>query len=780
MINFPIAGLVTLATAGLYLGAKNSTKINKQVEMCLFDKIFVPLEGMFNSFYSNKGIIVDYIKDDSLIINTPFKEIFAIEIEGNSNIANFLDTEAINTIYRTYKNDEKAFIFYTILKQGYYQRQYIFSYHKDMLKVIAAFFGVNLMSGNDIANTIIDLFLQNNFYIQDKHIHRTISLDFENIHHTIESNYLQFKKIARENIYSNLNKTHLYQSYKMLDIKRTDLQKLFTLNFNGAVWYFFDFYYKHIENSIARLINTAKVVGNKQYFMDLEKAYRGDEIDLCVVNATLHLKDYDSSVIGQIANCLKTDFIKKDFYRVESLRKTPLKYRDTEFDFIAPGQYLENFIASVKKKSAKNPDIWGFDKNGGFINYSFTEENENPHFMFIARSGSGKSFQKQKIMAQVINVNYDNAKTDLEFVKLRDYDIGFSSEEFMKFLKSNKENNITIISSEIKDFSYNICNLDINNTETLEADLQFQTDLISLILQSKGERALSVGVSSLFQEVIRKIYDHQEYRDYRIKEIHKEETKKELLELGYNEDDLIRNIKEEKYEYLKKPLLKDVINFCAIQQENRQIKEEDRETYAILAKNLEDIDRLKIFSRFDEGNLSMSDILSMDLNNFKEMDLFVPIFVSIFLKGYFHDRKVNIQRKRDKVKMFKYFYFLEEVRNLFVIEHFTNMLKKIAFEARKYNIHLCLIAQNIDHIPTEIYKNIDTKIFLLTQNKKQEMIDDIKKYLKPTEELIEQLRLTEQYEMCVWYSKGTFNLKFDINEFEEELFNTDPNKSSKK
>ena len=58
-------------------------------------------------------------------------------------------------------------------------------------------------------------------YVENKEIKKTIDLDFET--ESLISSYKTFNKIAKENIYTNINQTDLFQAYKMLDIKKTQL-----------------------------------------------------------------------------------------------------------------------------------------------------------------------------------------------------------------------------------------------------------------------------------------------------------------------------------------------------------------------------------------------------------------------------------------------------------------------------------------------------------------------------------------------------------------------------
>ena len=96
-------------------------------------------------------------------------------------------------------------------------------------------------------------------------------------------------------------------------------------------------------------------------------------------------------------------------------------------------------------------------------------------------------------------------------------------------------------------------------------------------------------------------------------------------------------------------------------------------------------------------------------------------------------------------------------------------------EARKYNVHLCFIVKNAEHIPIQILKNIDTRILLLVPNQKEEVIVEADKGFKIPNDLKIALNQTEQHEMCVWYVKGVFNMKFQISDKEMKVFSTNPN-----
>ena len=103
------------------------------------------------------------------------------------------------------------------------------------------------------------------------------------------------------------------------------------------------------------------------------------------------------------------------------------------------------------------------------------------------------------------------------------------------------------------------------------------------------------------------------------------------------------------------------------------------------------------------------------------------------------------------------------------------MFDKVTLEARKYNVHLCFIVQNAEHLPKFILKNINTRIFLLNQNVKLEVIQEADSAFTIPNDVKEALANTNQYELCVWYKGGVFNMRFEISPAEMKVFSTNPN-----
>ncbi|TEY00720.1 ATP-binding protein [Campylobacter sp. US33a] len=796
--------LLTLGVAGLgatYWGFKKKDP-SIQLGSCFFERLAIPIYTLLNEYHSNSGLMIDYINENSVNLNTPINngEIFGIELKSNSNIHSFLEKNFIDEIISSYKENTNSILFYVIHKQGKWHKQYLLSYSKPMIKILSDRYASPLLSGIELLNVIHDLYLQNSFSVDHdkKNIFRDMTIVKDSLEQ--EPEFMLFKKAIRQSLYKSLNDVEIFQGFKNLDVAETNILKLFKSNFEGSIWFLLDFNVSRIKAHINKLINETKVSGNKLPFTTLKKIYDSGNQQLCLMNSLALFKKYPEDIASILSSNLKTSFIPRDLFRSEILKKTLLKKRDLDYDFLVKSEFLNRFIASCHKATTPKADIYGIDKNGGFVNFSFSAENFNPHSVIIARPGAGKSVSKQKIMSQMIQLDFETGKahnlgSNPGNVKLRSYDIGFSDKNFIEIIKNNKENKVAHIQNSFSRFKYNLVSTEMTRNmdyykmnadelEAFEADIQFAVDLADLILSSSSKGASDNSLTSLeksaLKDTIRTLYVEKNYNDYKINELAKEHQDlfDELIELGYKKSDAISSIKESKYDFLKKPLLNDVIMAVNVQSENRQIKDIERESFKSLVNKLEAINKIGIFSSFDRVEIVEADVLSMDLNNFKESSLFVPIFFCIFQKTYLRDREFALRCKFENRPSPKLFYAIEEAKNFFRDKDslvLAELFDKVTLEARKYNVHLCFIVQNADHLPKFISKNIDTRIFLLEAGSKLDVIKEADEVFSITEDVKEALLNTDRYELCIWYQRGVFHMRFEISDSEMKVFNTNPN-----
>lgn len=778
-MNLPLLALLGAGAFALWQGSKKQDAASSNYWL---DRVLRPLNNLFIEYHSNSFFNIESIKEEYIVCNTPFPNLYGLSILSSENIQKYLRKDVIETLIRDNKESEDAFFYYVLHKQGRFQKQYIFTHNKVIAKTLAEYFGGSLLSGLELTNVLYNQYLQNNFYIDNKQLKQSLNIKKDTLE--AEPEFVTFQRVLKQAIAKDYKEVDIFQAIKHLDVKHSDISQVFNLNFSGSIWFYIDISEAHIKQYISKLINYSKMVGDKKPFVDLQNSYNAKEADLAIINAVAYLKDYDEEVLGSLGSSLKVAFIAKELHRSQHLQKNPIKFRDSDFDFLVKSDFLNDFIASVHKKDTDKPDIYGVDRNGAFINYSFSKENDNPHLCLIAKPGSGKSVSKQKIMAQMIGLNFANGEcsnlgTEPGNVRIRSYDIGFSDEKFINLIKGNPKNNVAHIESDLYSFSYNLANLPNpdKNPEIFEADMQFNIDLISIILQSQNSEMLSVTEAAFLKEIFFKVYRRNEYQRYRVLSLKDKDnvTYEKLIEMGYDDSTYLKDIKESGFEHLKVPKLIDICKFAEKEGQNMQMKEQDREDYKKLASKLNAIEKLNIFSDFDKSNIGDVDVLSMDLNNFKESSLFTPIFLSIFQKVYLKDREFALWCKRNNRPAPKLFYAIEEAKNYFVVPYFERMLEKVALEARKYNVHLCFVVQNAEHIPKGILKNLDTRFILLRPDKKLEVIQEFKDNLDIPKNLEIGMINTRKHELCAWYSSGVFNMKFEISDDEMKIFSTNPN-----
>jgi hypothetical protein len=237
----------------------------------------------------------------------------------------------------------------------------------------------------------------------------------------------------------------------------------------------------------------------------------------------------------------------------------------------------------------------------------------------------------------------------------------------------------------------------------------------------------------------------------------------------------LEDIKEEKYSYLKTPLISDVVKYASIQKSNEQLDKIERSIYITLEVKLNSIDKLEYFSTYDSLKISDTAYLYTELNSIKESKLFVPIFFGIFWKIYIKDRNRAIKLMNQNLVRPKLIYELEESSNFFRFPTFITMFEKLVYESRKYNIHLMFILQNAEDVPPQIMKNINTRMFLFPPEQKADIISYIADTYKPSKKVIETMEKSREHNLIIWYFKGIISMRFDYADGELGFFSTNPN-----
>ncbi|RXI36934.1 hypothetical protein CRU99_13080 [Malaciobacter mytili] len=774
-----------------YLMQKYDKKLS--LKNCIYDKFLIPFINFINKKNVEDIIEIQQIKDNHIVINSQHKTLYAIELSGFDTIEQPLSELTVENLFDFASKDPKGYFFQAILKDGSYQKQYIFSYSKDVVEIIAKSLNIKLLKGKEIVDVLFDLFLDNSFYIKNKKIFRQLNIS-EDTTVSLSSFETTFNKIMKNNTFNNLNTMRVYQCYQIKKkYEKIDYNALYNLDFTGVIWGYYDFNKERAIQYANNLVTQRKFYGGKEPFVNYEKLLEKGTKKVLTVNFEFVSKDSNLSIINKISEILGISFTIKRNKLTNTLIKTPLKFRDTRFDLPCTIDFLKGRISTVHKKSARSPDFFGVDSKNAHTNFGFADENANPHSIIIAPTGTGKSVAKQKITSQMLEIDFKTgfaAKLGLTSYHygIRNFDVGYSDRPTFELLKSNKKNSIGEIHGDLKYFSFNVVNFELDeNGEPLTEDIQFASDILSMILESQGGDSLntilglSIKEAGLFRKIVKMIYKKKDYEEYKVRKLKKNRINlyNELVALGYTDNTKLQDIKEEEYDYLKSPLLKDILNYAIIEKSNQLIDELERLNYANLAIKLESINQLGYFSDFDNIKITDTAYIYAELNSIKESNLFVPMFFGIFWKIYIKDRNRALKLKKLGLARPKLIYEIEEASNHFRFKTFVTMFEKLVYEARKYNIHMMFIIQNAEEVPYTIFKNINTRIFLLPPDQKEDIISYIEKELKASPKVIESLKKSKEYDLIIWYNKGVINIKLQYSDNELEFFTTNPNEINK-
>jgi len=789
-MDFQTIMFSSVAAAGT-IGIMNKYDKNLSLPSCFFDKILIPVNNLLNKRISEDILEIIAINDDNIEINTFHKKLYAIELSGNDTIEQPLSELTLDNLYEYASKNTKGYFYQAILKDKNYQKQYLFSYSLDLLEIIGKTLDINILSGKEIVDVLFDLFLDNSFYIQDKQLHRQL-----NIGEDTTVSYLPikntFNKILKNNVYENLNTVNVYSASKIKNSKsKINYNSLYELDFTGVIWGYYDFNKDRSLTYARNILDQRKFYGGKEPFVNYEQDIEKGMEKVITVNFELISKDITLSTLNKISELLNISFSQKKNKIADTLAKTPLKYRDTRFDLPANITFLNNRITSVHKRASKSPDFFGEDTKKSHVNFSFSADNDNPHSLVVAPTGSGKSVAKQKIISQMIEIDFKTGFArklglDSNQYGIRNFDIGGSDKPTFDLISSNKQNNVGEIKGRLKDFSFNLLNFELDeNNEPIVEDIQFSSDLISMVLESQSPDFTSENVGlniqevGKFKEIVKYIYKSGEYQEFKVRRLKEKrfDLYNKLLELGYVDNTKLKDIKEEEYSFLKVPLLSDVIKIANIKKTNQQISNKEREGYSNLYEKLSDVDSLEYFSDYDNLKISDTAYLYAELNNIKESSLFVPMFFGIFWKVYIKDRDRALKLKYQGKTLPKLIYVIEESSNYFRFKTFEVMFEKLVYEARKYNIHMMFIIQNVEEIPYTIFKNINTRIFLFPPDQKEDIISYIKNNLKAPSKVVKTMQVSKQYNLIIWYNKGVINMNLIYSKEEFKCFSTNPNEN---
>ena len=758
--------------------------------------IFGDILDRLRVYDSNDSIMIDGLdKNDEycLRINSFFKTLYCVDLSKAGNIPVVLSEENISNLFNDHRSDPKGYLIWALVKKENHQKNYVFTFSKSIADRFENVMGGRKLHAFEIINSLYDLFLNNDYIVKNKNLVPAMDLSeeirFENLSGT-------FNTIIKEAVYGNFNETDLFQSYQFSNSsKDIDLHGLFKLNFTGTIFTYINFSKFAVLPALNARIWQSTFVGQQKSFKSVREHYENGEVRLAVINSLIVLKQgYDSGVPSEIGNCMKTTYVRKNLHKKDILRSTPLLERDVKFDRIVDIKYFKNYFSMVHKENSDVADFHGVDLMGGFVNYGLKHPtkhltNTRPHSLILGPSGSGKTTTVGKIMASMLEVDYKSwyaHKSHAKYFRL--FDIKRSMRPLSDKLATNSKNDVKFLSANLNYFSYNLINIgEITTNGRTQIDvteLAFATDLLSVIIETlnKGkEGGLSAEEDGLFKDLVRTLYDSKKFTGVAIENLKESDPAayNKMMALGYKDYQPTTETVEPEFEHLRKPILADLLNQLRLYQQTRDISAVKKKTAELLEGRLESVANLGYFSSYDKIDLKTGAYLYFDMDAIKDIPEYVPIFLAIFNRVYAADKKRQDVLKIAGKPRPEINYIFEEAKNLFVVKAFETILAKLANEARSYDIVLIFVLQRIADVPDYIFSQIESKIILFpADEEKEKIISELARLAKPSPEIIKLFEKTPQFGMTIWYEHGAFIMKFNLDEVEQKVFNSEGEKIS--
>lgn len=745
---------------------------------------------------SNDTILVDgFDKNDEycLKINSYFQTLYCVELSGTGNIPTRLSTDYIHNLFSDHRNDDKGYLIWVLLKKDQYQKNLIFTYSKSLAERFSTSIGGRKLHAFEIINAVYDIFMDNEYSVEKKNLKSMLDMASQVKY---ENPFSTFNSVIKEAVYGNMNNIDLYQAYEFSGNEgAADLYEFYKMNFTGALFTYINFSKNAVLPSLSRRIWQSTFVGAQKQFKELRDSYENGEVKLALINSVLMLrKGYSDTVPTDIGNKMKTKFIHKNLHKKDIIRYTPLIKRDVKFDRLVDWKFFQNYFTMVHKANTDVPDFYGKDLMGGFVNYGLKHPtkyvtNTRPHTLIFGPTGSGKTTTVGKVMASMLNVDYNTWEAKTLYAKnFRPFDIKRSMRPLTDKLATNPKNDIKFLSADLNYFSYNLVNIaefkrDGRNSIDL-TELAFASDLLSVIIEtaSKGRGGgLSAEEDGLFKELVRSLYERKNYVGVAIGELRDSDPQAyhRMISLGYKEYQNTTETKEAEFDYLRKPVLQDLINELKHYMHDRGLSEVKRKASQNLEGKLEAVNALGYFSNYDRIDLKSGAYLYFDMDAIKDIPEYVPIFLAIFNRVYTADKKRQDELKIAGKPRPEINYIFEEAKNLFVVPAFESILAKLANEARSYDIVLIFVLQRLEDVPSYIFSQIESKMILFpADNEKNAIIDEIVRLAKPGEQIVDLFKKTPQYGMTIWYEHGGFVMKFDLDDVERKIFESEGEKFS--
>lgn len=729
--------------------------------------------------FRGERLYVRRVYSDSVEIPIANLRVYALRLKSKNDVIMTSDDRLLKKLYAT-KSPRGTKILFTVLIRNkvnsFYRTEIFFlSFSKNLLDVLKTEIGdnnVDTLSGFEISNLLFRML----------NIRTSIDLDtysgeirpLETFFSTTTDVEKRFRIMAAEVSEGDVK---CFMGGNYIGTDTTQYEKIYSLPFTGVIYICLSL--EDQTDPVKRKLQQS--LSNRAGIVDIKEKIEKREVDFGGVSVCFFTTDPELSYLVTLFSGLGFVPLEKRYGRKYMILNTPIMVRDPDYIFQIPLEDLIYYIPLSCSKSYLPKKILMYGKNryGDYVGFNNFEEGNNPHIMLFAPSGAGKSFFLQNCISQIMRIDIESIFKGTGYPKLtegvliRHFDKGFSAELLYKLLK-HRGYNVDIMSPRISEMAYNICEVDI------EEDYEFSLGLANSILDVLEQETLSGLEKVFYLKALKDIYLRpDEYISLRKQQIGKlphiimndtiSEVYDKLRARGYKDEDLIENIKEREYDFLKKATLIDVIRVLSLSRDMTLTKTEKESLDKTITKLeiLSSYDLIRRPASFDFKNV---DIFYFDYEFLFTHTFFTPLFLAMMKKLIFADK---FYKKEDDVA----FYFIDEAHNLFRKPVFAELLNILIREARKYRISLVFATQNFGDIPPEVIMNTDTKMLLTPQEftQKRAYLKDLAKHINidlDKENVSKVFYNMPLRQLTVWYSEGVFGLFLNVDEYKLKLFDS--------
>lgn len=764
--------------------------IQEKKMLCgVVDKFFYILTNFFSYIDHGGNISFSSAQDDCALMRSgDIVPLYGLNLQSNSNRI-IESIESVLYLLKRLKAEEEAKVMINFIKNEKEYFVYLYSLNKSTIDSLSTIFGIKPMDGNEIAKSFGDYFMFNSYSV-DKN---TLVNNFEDFTLGAIENE-QFHRVAAM-LSKNVLKNH--DMYQAIAYKQKAFNSIDLLNITG--W----------EGCLSLLFDFAQSSNKYKFETALSRAQK---VDTRVYETLSDIKEKSIDVLMQeygICNAILISNNKKYVAQIESVtgflfeenyltgtscyKQSLINKRDYMFDFFIHSENAVKFFQSPKKKVEEIvqrddgswilPDFYGKDIAGMFMNYS-TGSNNNPHVIITAKTGSGKSSALLKILrsSMWIDENFKSEALENGLVKLRYVDIDYSGGNFIDKIRNNYKDMCKIYGSDSSKMRFSVLDVETEDelnpySKPIEQEVTNICSFINTVLEATDPNSvLDNAEEDRLKHVIYKAFSDESLRvDRTVAELSMLDGYEELCSQifkTYSRNTKISALGSE-YNFLKKPILTNVIDFVEKMSMSTSISEIQQNTFKTLLKK---ISGLKNFSFSSYANNNIGEDKAVFYVDFGEIKQSQKDFIAIgwmLLRSWLKiERETYIKRTKQGLPRQKIFYIIEESHNFFTIPSFAKVFQAAIKEVRKFGVHFIFVSHTVKDMPDDIYKSIATKIFLFSEGDADEVRREIEEKTDMNPQRLEVFNRAKRdnYSMFIMHDEGESVCKLDMTKQDLETF----------